>query len=84
MGNPLLEIYILKAFHAGGNIHIQVEDDGAGLNREAIIKKALEKGLIRSEEGLSEREVWNLIFEPGFFYGTSSNRGFWTRCREWM
>jgi len=65
-GKPPVGNIYLKAFHAGGNIHIQVEDDGAGLNREAIIKKALEKGLIRSEEGLSEREVWNLIFEPGF------------------
>ncbi|MGC8846528.1 MAG: chemotaxis protein CheA, partial [Candidatus Hydrogenedens sp.] len=65
-GKPPIGNIYLRAYHAGGNIHIQVEDDGAGLNREAIIKKAIERGLIRSEEGLSDREVWNLIFEPGF------------------
>ncbi len=65
-GKPPVGNIYLRAFHSGGNIHIQVEDDGAGLNREAIIKKALERGIIRSEEGLSDREVWNLIFEPGF------------------
>ncbi len=63
--SPVGNIY-LRAFHSGGNIHIQVEDDGAGLNREAIVKKAMEKGLIRSEEGLTDSEIWNLIFEPGF------------------
>lgn len=63
--SPIGNIY-LRAYHSGGNIHIQVEDDGAGLNREAIIKKAIERGIIRSEEGMSDREVWNLIFEPGF------------------
>jgi len=65
-GKPPIGNIYLRAYHSGGNIHIQVEDDGAGLNREAIIKKAIERGLIRSEEGLSDREIWNLIFEPGF------------------
>ncbi len=65
-GKPPIGNIYLRAYHSGGNIHIQVEDDGAGLNREAIIKKAMEQGLIRSEEGLSDHEVWNLIFEPGF------------------
>lgn len=65
-GKPPVGNIYLRAFHSGGNIHIQVEDDGAGLNRDAIIKKAIERGLIRSEEGLSDHEVWNLIFEPGF------------------
>ncbi len=65
-GKPPVGNIYMRAYHSGGNIHIQVEDDGAGLNREAIIKKAMEKGLIRSAEGLSDQEVWNLIFEPGF------------------
>lgn len=65
-GKPPIGNIYLRAYHSGGNIHIQVEDDGAGLNREAIIKKAIERGIIRSEEGLSDREIWNLIFEPGF------------------
>ncbi len=65
-GKPPVGNIYLRAFHSGGNIIIEIEDDGKGLDREAIIKKAKEKGLIRSEEGLSDRDVWNLIFEPGF------------------
>ncbi|MGC9053526.1 MAG: chemotaxis protein CheW, partial [Candidatus Hydrogenedens sp.] len=57
---------VIKSLIAQTGAQIEVEDDGTGLNREAIIKKAIERGLIRSEEGLSDREVWNLIFEPGF------------------
>ncbi len=56
----------LRAFHKGGNIHIEVEDDGCGLDRERILAKALERGLIREGEILSDREAYNLIFEPGF------------------
>ncbi len=56
----------LRAFHKGGNIHIEVEDDGRGLDREAIVAKALQRGLIRTGDNLSEREIFNLIFEPGF------------------
>ncbi len=56
----------LRAFHKGGSIHIEIEDDGRGLDREAILKKAREKGLVGQENTLSDREVYNLIFEPGF------------------
>ncbi len=58
----------LKAFHKGGSIHIEVEDDGRGLDREAILKKAIERNVIKKSErdSLSDREVWNLIFEAGF------------------
>ncbi len=56
----------LRAFHRGGNIYIEIEDDGLGLDREAIISKAIERGIIRESDSLSDREVWNLIFEPGF------------------
>ncbi|HOZ46091.1 MAG TPA: chemotaxis protein CheA [Candidatus Hydrogenedentes bacterium] len=56
----------LRAFHKGGNIYIEVQDDGRGLDREAILAKAEERGLVRADASLSDREVWNLIFEAGF------------------
>ena len=56
----------LRAFHKGGSIYIEIEDDGRGLNRDAILAKARERGLVKDGDALSDREVWNLIFEPGF------------------
>ncbi|OGV69007.1 MAG: hypothetical protein A3K19_31070 [Lentisphaerae bacterium RIFOXYB12_FULL_65_16] len=56
----------LRAFQRGGNIYIEVEDDGRGLNREAIMAKALKQGLIREGQTVSDREVYNLIMLPGF------------------
>lgn len=55
----------LKAFHQGGNIVIQVADDGAGLSRERILAKAAERGMAVSD-AMSDQDVWQLIFEPGF------------------
>ncbi|MCK5684777.1 Hpt domain-containing protein [bacterium] len=56
----------LRAFHREGSVFIEIEDDGRGLNREAIRAKAIEKGLIREEDIISERELDRLIFLPGF------------------
>ena len=56
----------LNAFHQGGNIVIEVKDDGAGLNKERIRNKAIENGLISDEEFLSDDQVYDLIFQPGF------------------
>lgn len=56
----------LSAAHEGGNVVIKVEDDGAGLNRERIVQKAVEKGLILAGEKLTDERVDNLIFHPGF------------------
>ncbi len=55
----------LKAYHQGGNIVIEVGDDGAGLPRNKILNKAREKGLQVSDQ-MTDQEVFNLIFEPGF------------------
>ncbi len=55
----------LKASHQGGNVVIEVIDDGGGLNRARILEKAKEKGLPVSD-GMSDYEVWQLIFAPGF------------------
>ena len=55
----------LSAAHQGGNIVIEVSDDGAGLNRERILAKAKQQGLPVSD-GMPDAEVWQLIFAPGF------------------
>src|SRR3990170_3948634 len=57
---------ILRAFHEAGNIVIQVEDDGAGLNRRKILEKARSKGMLADGQHLSSDDVYRLIFEPGF------------------
>lgn len=57
---------ILKAFHSGPNVIIEISDDGAGINIETIRKKAIETGIITAENNLTQREILNLIFLPGF------------------
>jgi two-component system, chemotaxis family, sensor kinase CheA len=56
----------LNAFHDSGSIIIEVGDDGNGLDRQAILAKGLQQGLVSEGQSLSEREIFNLIFEPGF------------------
>ncbi|HMK21239.1 MAG TPA: ATP-binding protein, partial [Terriglobales bacterium] len=58
----------LRAFHEGGQVNIEITDDGAGLDHEKIRKKAVEKNLVASEQAgrLTERDIANLIFLPGF------------------
>jgi two-component system chemotaxis sensor kinase CheA len=56
----------LKAFHQGGNIVIEIHDDGAGLNEDKILAKAIEKGLVDESEILSPEKIQELIFMPGF------------------
>ncbi|OZI60291.1 chemotaxis protein CheA [Bordetella genomosp. 11] len=56
---------VLSAQHSGGNIVIEVSDDGGGLNRDRILKKAIQQGIAVSENA-SDDEVWQLIFAPGF------------------
>jgi two-component system, chemotaxis family, sensor kinase CheA len=56
----------LGAFHEGGNIIIEVRDDGAGLNKAKILRKARERGLVAADQELTEEQIDNLIFMPGF------------------
>ncbi|RKY79602.1 chemotaxis protein CheA [candidate division KSB1 bacterium] len=56
----------LSAFQAGADVVIQVKDDGAGIDTEKVRKKALEKGLISPKQVLTEKELYSLIFAPGF------------------
>jgi two-component system chemotaxis sensor kinase CheA len=64
-GKPEQGTITLVASHQGGSIVIEVRDDGRGLNREKLIKKAREKG-IDAPDSMSDSEVWSLIFAPGF------------------
>jgi two-component system, chemotaxis family, sensor kinase CheA len=61
-------ILTLRAFHEGGQVNIEISDDGAGLNGDRIRQKAMERGLISAQQAISmpERDVFNLIFLPGF------------------
>ncbi|SEM95076.1 two-component system, chemotaxis family, sensor kinase CheA [Luteibacter sp. UNCMF331Sha3.1] len=56
----------MEAFHRGGSIVVEVADDGAGLNRDAIVAKAIQRGIIASGDGMSDDAVADLIFEAGF------------------
>jgi len=64
-GKPEQGTITLVASHQGGSIVIEVRDDGRGLNRQKLISKAQEKG-IEADESMSDTDVWNLIFAPGF------------------
>ena len=67
-GKSSTGILKLRAFHEGGQVNIDVTDDGAGLNAERIRQKALERGLITAQSAsrLCDRDIFNLIFLPGF------------------
>ncbi|MDY7030460.1 MAG: chemotaxis protein CheA [Thermodesulfobacteriota bacterium] len=56
----------LQAYHRGGNIVIEIDDDGRGLDKERIVQKAKSSSLITDESKLTDTEIYNLIFEPGF------------------
>jgi two-component system chemotaxis sensor kinase CheA len=58
----------ISAYHEGGQVHVRVSDDGAGIDPNRVKRKAIERGLIRAEEGerMSQRELVNLVFAPGF------------------
>jgi len=65
-GKPEKGTVKMAAFHEGGNILIQITDDGAGINHKRIEQKAIEKGVIEEGHGLSDQEVVDLIFHAGF------------------
>lgn len=67
-GKPPIGTVKLSARHEGNNVVIEVEDDGRGMSREKLIKKAIEKGLVTEEKaaGLPDEKVFDFIFLPGF------------------
>jgi two-component system, chemotaxis family, sensor kinase CheA len=66
-GKPEEGTVRVRAFHEGGNFHLEIEDDGAGINAERVKQKALGKGLINpaQAEKMTRREILNLVFQPG-------------------
>lgn len=56
----------LRAYHRGGNIIIEVSDDGRGINKAKVYQKALEKGIVEKDDILSDAEIYGLIMQPGF------------------
>lgn len=59
-------VVTIKAFHEGNNLVIEISDDGKGINAKVIREKAIEKGVISANATMSEEEIVNLIFHPGF------------------
>jgi len=70
-GKPEEGSILLKAYHSGASVHIQIYDDGKGIDPEKIRKKAIDKEIISPEEELSKQEVFELLFRSGF--STSEN-----------
>ena len=66
LGKPRQGLIRLSAYHSAGNVVVEIADDGRGLNRDLILAKAREKGILAGDVSLTEREIFNLIFEPGF------------------
>ncbi|MGD8926691.1 MAG: chemotaxis protein CheW, partial [Thioalkalispiraceae bacterium] len=64
-GKPETGVVHLNAYHQGGNIVIEITDDGAGLNREKILGKAIKNGLVSENDQLTNEQVDDLVFSPG-------------------
>ena len=67
-GKPEEGTIQLKAYHSGNHVFIEITDDGAGINREKVVRKAVEKGIIMEEQmdQLTDKEIFNLILTSGF------------------
>ncbi len=67
-GKPETGLLRLRAFHESGYVIVEISDDGAGVNLDAVLDRAMTRGLIRQEQAgqISEREILNLLFLPGF------------------
>ena len=80
--NPVGQL-LLKGRHQAGQVVIEIADDGRGLDREQIVEKAMQQGLISIGEGLSDNEAFNLIFQPGFTTAAAGHQRFRPRGRAW-
>lgn len=65
-GKPEVGTIKLDAFHKGGNIVIEITDDGKGIDAEVIAAKAIEKGVVSDTSHMTPTQIYELIFEPGF------------------
>ncbi len=65
-GKPLQGTVHLHAFHEAGHVVVEVGDDGGGLPKDRILQKGIERGLVPTDTTLSDQDIYQLIFEPGF------------------
>jgi two-component system chemotaxis sensor kinase CheA len=65
-GKPETGFIELNAYHEGGNIVIEINDDGRGMDRDRLLQKGIEKGLLSEQDVLSDQQIYELIFMPGF------------------
>ncbi|EKN63904.1 chemotaxis protein CheA [Schinkia azotoformans] len=67
-GKPEEGTVVLKAYHSGNHVFIEIEDDGAGINRDKVLKKAIERGVVTAEAGanMTDKQVYELILASGF------------------
>jgi two-component system chemotaxis sensor kinase CheA len=65
-GKPVIGTIKLSAFHRGGNIVVEIQDDGKGMDKERIRAKAIEKGLTNPDADLTEEDIFSFILAPGF------------------
>ncbi len=65
-GKPSQGEVVLRAYHKGGHIIIEIEDDGKGLDKDVILEKALSTGLISGKEQMTDAQIYDLIMQPGF------------------
>jgi len=70
-GKPEYGTLELRAYHSAGSVVVEIKDDGQGIDRNGVLAKARERGILNDGDSLSDREVYNLIFEPGFSTATS-------------
>ncbi len=68
LGKPEEGTVILKAFHSGNNVFIEIEDDGAGIDRDKVLKKALTNGVVTEDEAskMTDQQIYGLLFRAGF------------------
>ncbi|HEY9172756.1 MAG TPA: chemotaxis protein CheA, partial [Verrucomicrobiae bacterium] len=65
-GKPPVGTLQLRAYHQGGNIVVEIQDDGAGLNKDRILKKAIERGLVSPNATPTDQEIYAFVFAAGF------------------
>lgn len=65
-GKPARGTILLKAYYSGANVHIEISDDGKGLDIDAIHQKGIEIGLVSPQAKLSKKQIFDLVFAPGF------------------
>jgi two-component system chemotaxis sensor kinase CheA len=66
MGKPAQGSIFLRAYHKGGHIIIEIEDDGKGLDKDKLMEKAISKGLVTGTEQMTDSQIYDLIMLPGF------------------